>query len=477
MGFSTFVKAFIVLLIFGTATLHAVGQKFSSDLLMEAAYFGDEAYLESEAEKYGGWQEFSKKNKNSFQLIIHNAINGEQVDLLNKLVQPWWFSWSISDYFKNKRMTPVCADIFLKTFSNMPDWKTKALNLSILSKNPSVMEYFINKGVKPDASTIASALANQDYTLCKKLIDAGADPYKKRGGLSLVQQAIRTKSAKLIRLLDPEGRYIEDLKKIEVKIGTRENSKYPGWWVYQKEGFGSSSINLIDDGTGTFYSDVGGMAFVWHEDKDTLTLMFLRYGNYIEGQNMVLIKDGDVLVREKRGEGASPVWVRKKDNILEVDLGLDPLFIKFEGCYLSKDLSRLYVVINGKYSELNLEPLFKLKNQAKGIEAMPENAIQWKDFINKPLSNEVRDRLYEVPYVNKNASLAYTRNGVLMRGHKEMAVLQEGADFTVFYTEGSTQKYQGIYPQKFSVLSKEKFPNGLNVFEFYFVKNRLTRSL
>jgi hypothetical protein len=443
---------------------------------MEAAYFGDIEYLIDESSKFGGWENFyKKKEKYSFEIIVQNAINGEQVELLKQLTEPWWYSWSISLYFKNKRMTPQCADVFLKAFSNVPKWKIEALNFSIMTQNTPVMEHLLSEGVKPDPTTLASALLVQDYSLVGQLIKAGANPYQSLHGNSLIQQAIMMKSSSLIKLLDPEGKYREQLNQIQTEVGSRNGSKYLGWWSYDKSGFGSSSFNLNEDGTGVLYTDVGGQSLIWSEDNNILLFKFIRFGNYIKVQEMKLIFENGLFYPEKRDKNSHLAWKQVKEQKRIVDLGLEPLYLKPEGAYLTKDFQELYVLMNGRYGKVTLRDLFQQANQERGVDANQSNVIYWAEFKPTPMTKNIIEKCHFIPYVNENASLAYKGKGMLMKSHEEKAILKDGYEFTLYYTEGSTKKYEGVDPQKFTILSKNNLPNQLKVFEYYFIKDKLTR--
>lgn len=191
---------------------------------------------------------------------------------------PRWGA-DVSELFTDESATPDVAQVFAeKCPSFMSKFGFFALNGAVLAGNTNTVMRLIELGLDPSdprgTEALLKATGMSNVGMVKTLMDHGADPYMKDKYqyMSAVQLASKYKLIRMVRLLDTKNEYSEFLRKFETEWAAPSGSPFVGSWAYRKEGFGSFSVVLREDGTGVFAADVGSMGVLWKSQGKALRL-------------------------------------------------------------------------------------------------------------------------------------------------------------------------------------------------------------
>lgn len=261
--------------------------------LIEAVRKGDLATVQ---ETFAAQEHYQKK------VLCVWAMREKQIPVLEYILANGYPRWDIdiSYLFTDKGATPDIAQVFVeKCPSFMAKFGFSALESSVIVGNTETVLRLLELGVDPSdpkgTGALLKATGMSNTAMAKLLMEHGADPYMKDASqrMNAVQFAVKHKLIRMVRLLDTKNEFIAFLNEFERKWAAPSNSRFVGFWVYLKEGFGSVSLVLRDDGTGIINTDVIMMNVLWKGDGKALRL-------YCIGQEGEVVAEPTVEFRMER---------------------------------------------------------------------------------------------------------------------------------------------------------------------------------
>lgn len=451
----------------------------------EAAYLGDVDVLRGLLGQNQTYQSFADAGVRP-ENILKFALIGRQYEVIRMLTD-YGFPKRKSEaapIFGDKHMTVEAADLLL---ASVPGFATtqgpNALEYAVRANRIELCRALLDGGVQATQEALAAAFLHRNIDLIGILIANGADPYLPARGISPVQQAIRIKSADLTKVLDVEGRYDEDLARLEKNYRPKGGSQLIGTWKYSPPGggFGFIVLTFYPDGTAFFGADIGGVFGIWKEEGKSVELVPLNEkGEMDQQQTLTLERTGAGLaVSSASDSGTSESRIVKKiEPSEEISEWRYPPFIRVEKVFLTAD-QNLMVQINRRHISIPLSQLVEASQETRyGMEPVEGNLLRWDDFIDAPLDSQ-EGSATAVPYNDRMASPMYSKKWQnLGFNHSTLASVDEGQSYTLFRST-TTKRYHGPDTgrygealQGYALLADKPFPHGKDWLMFFFMKSK-----
>lgn len=430
--------------------------------LRDAAYFGDLDFLKT---RFGD----SNSDKGTVPVLpselIGEAVAGHQYDVIQWCANRDPDANKISGWFCSKQMDLKAAKIIVEAIPALKtNYCNKTLDGAILGDNVEVLKFLLALGIRPanqqqPPSPLGLATQLRRLGMISLLIKHGANPYEKSNAeFSPVEYAIAIKSAGLLKALDRDKKYSDDLARINNELTPPPHSPFAGTWADLHEGFGSISITLNPDGTGSFGSDIGGMPAIWKLNGNTARFILLEGGSLetmrpnekqaidlkIAGKDLVMTMGGHER-HLKSYDTAAPN---------EKLLTRRPYNIQVEKAHLAK-ANDLYLQINGRLLKFSIAKLIAQSQEDadEGSEPNKNNIVFWDNFKKGSIPNSFYNQSFEVACTNKGVRTQYHAESEctkVMFESGQLAIVPAGFNFALFPLD-SLSYYHNPRPLKKAV--------------------------
>ncbi|HMP75382.1 MAG TPA: hypothetical protein PKE12_03700 [Kiritimatiellia bacterium] len=451
----------------------------------EAAYLGDVEYIRNALGQERSFEAFGKAGIDP-QGVFSFALMGKQYDVIALLID-YGFppdKRAAEKAFNNRHMTVEAMRQFVRLKPGfVQTFGETALLTAARADNSQICELLLASGVQIPQAAVSALFLHRDLELIRLMISRGADPYVRERGISLVEQAIRIKSADLLKVLDKDNTHSDVLLQFDRDYRPKNGKQFLGTWKYSPPGggFGTLVVSFYPDGTALVAGDVGGVACVWKDNDQSVTITPLSPEGVPDETQRFEARhtDDGIILTSARELEKNESWLAKK--ITSEDVQSDwryPPFVRVERILLTTD-SNLVIQVNRRHISV---PLFRLIAAAQetryGRSPVDGNLLKWDEFILGPIETPPVDAT-EVPYVDKHASAGYSvKWDKLGFDHKTTATLKDGNAFTVFPSE-TTERYHnaetGPYGESvlgYAILADKPFSHGKDWLMFFFMKSK-----
>jgi hypothetical protein len=458
-----------------------------SSQLRDAAYYGDLDYIRERIRsiKTSGSDELKRQIRPSG--LITEAVAGHQYEVLQWCLLEDPNQESLPVCFRSKHMDEKAAKLILKENPKLkPEVADDILFNAVLGENVKLVELLLNseikKGLRLNRSLVLAG-QNRNFELISLFLKHGADPYSPvMDRYSMVQWAIKLKSASLLKALDQDEKFTAKLQELEKDFPNSPNSPFLGIWVYRKDGFGSFSLNINSDGTGIYGGDIGAMPFVWRPSGNNVKLSMLEAGSGSVDANFLelAIANDKIIVKGKEAEAEEKVELVKFDSLDRSDQAVRrPHYFRIEAVRLINS-TNLIIQINGHSASVSIENLILgAQETGYGMEVVEKNLIRWSDFKRGNISDSTLANSVEIPFVDKYADPGYSLKWNQVNFDRDTkALTKSGFDYTL-YPSRTTEYYHsndtgpnGENVQCYVLLSKKPFSHGKDWLMLFLLRSR-----
>lgn len=453
--------------------------------LWDAAYYGQLDYIQKRFEiiKTNGSEELKRQVRPSE--LIAEAISGRQYEVLKWCLREDPNPEILPGCFRAKQMEMAAAKLILAENPKLkPQIADEILFNTVLSENVELVEFLLNSEIKQSFQlnrSLALAVQKRRFEIISKLLNHGADPYARVvDRYSTAQWAIKLKSANLLRALDRDRKFQNELKELEKEFPDAPQSPFLGLWVYQKEGFGSFSLTIYSDGTGVYGGDIGAMPCVWRGSTAGIKLSMLSPNDHpVSTDVLELTIAGEKLVVQGVGQREATELVKIKNPSQVRGSARRPHFFRIEGVRIVNG-TNLVMQVNGHMGSISLETLIRgAKATGYGFEVVEDNLVRWADFKKGEIPASMSVDAMEAPFVNQYANPMYSRNwDKLYFNHETKAITKMGFEYTLFpsttteYYHGPDSGPYGENVQSFVLLAKKPFSHGKDWLMVFLLKTK-----